>query len=100
MLEQAWSTLLLGAHVVLLGTLGFPLVERRGSRWLTIAYFVVQQLIGIAIFSGSILGGTFLLLVIVGQSVRVLPPWGTLLLGAPLPFLHIGMDWPAAFREG
>jgi signal transduction histidine kinase len=54
----------------------------------------------VAIFAGSVLGGTFLLLVIVGQSVRVLPPWVTLLIGAPLPLLHLGMDWPDALREG
>jgi signal transduction histidine kinase len=99
-LGRAWMPLLLGALVVLLGTALFPYVERRRTRWLTAAYFVVQLLLGVAVFGGSMLGGTFLLLVIVAQSVRVLPPWGTLLLGAPLPLLHLGMDWPAALREG
>jgi signal transduction histidine kinase len=99
-LASDWIVPLLGALVVLLGTLGFPAVERRGSRWLTAAYFAIQLPLGAAIFAGSVLGGTFLLLVIVGQSVRVLPPWGTLLIGAPLPLLHLGMDWPAALREG
>jgi signal transduction histidine kinase len=32
--------------------------------------------------------------------VRVLPLWGTLLIGAPLPFLHVGMAWPEALRDG
>jgi signal transduction histidine kinase len=99
-LGRAWMPLLLGALVVLLGTALFPYVERCRTRWLTAAYFVVQLLLGVAVFGGSMLGGTFLLLVIVAQSVRVLPPWGTLLLGAPLPLLHLGMDWPAALREG
>jgi signal transduction histidine kinase len=99
-LGQAWATLLLSALVVLLGILAFPVVERRRTRWLIAAYFAVQLLLGAAIFGRSIVGGTFLLLVIVAQSVRVLPPWGTLLLGAPLPFLHIGMEWPAGLREG
>lgn len=99
-LRQDWAVPLLGALVVLLGTLGFPAVERR-RRWLIWAYFAVQLPLGALIFdTGSVLGGTFLLLVIVGQSVRVLPPWGTLLIGAPLPLLHVGMDWPAALREG
>jgi signal transduction histidine kinase len=97
---QSWPVVLVGALVVLLGTIGFPAVERRGNRWLTGAYFAVQLPLGALIFGASVIGGTFLLLVIVGQSVRVLPPWGTLLIGAPLPLLHLGMDWPEALREG
>jgi signal transduction histidine kinase len=99
-LGREWAAPLAGAIVVLLGAFGFPAVERRGKWWLTCAYFAVQLPLGVAVFAGSVLGGTFLLLVIVGQSARVLPPWGTLLLGAPLPFLHVGMDWPEALREG
>jgi signal transduction histidine kinase len=98
-LGEAWSTPLLGALVVLFGAVGFPAVERR-SRPLVYAYFALQLLLGAVIFQASMLGGTFLLLVIVGQSVLVLPPWGTLLIGAPLPLLHVGMGWPAALREG
>jgi signal transduction histidine kinase len=98
-LGQAWIVLLAGALVVLLGTLAFPAVERRGSRSLIAAYFALQLLLGVVIFDRSTLGGTFLLLVIVGQSVRVLPPWGTLLIGAPLPLLHASMGWPDALRE-
>jgi len=99
-LASDWTVLVLGALVVVLGVLGFPAVVRHGNRWLTAAYFAIQLPLGVAIFAGSVLGGTFLLLVIVGQSVRVLPPWGTLLIGAPLPLLHLGMGWPAALREG
>jgi signal transduction histidine kinase len=99
-LGSDYVVLLLGALAVLLGVLGFPAIERRRNRWLTAAYFAVQLPLGAAIFGRSVLGGTFLLLVIVGQSVRVLPPWGTLLIGAPLPLLHLGMDWPDALREG
>jgi signal transduction histidine kinase len=97
---RAWGAPLLGALMVVFGTLVFPLVERRGNRWLTLLYFAVQLLLGAVVFGGSVTGGTFLLLVVVGQSVFVLPPWGTLLLGAPLPFLHVGMEWPAGLREG
>jgi len=99
-LASDWATPLLGALVVLLGTLAFPAVERRKRRWLRWAYFAVQLLLGVAIFMGSVLGGTFLLLVVVGQSVRVLPLWGTLLISAPLPFLHVGMALPDALRNG
>jgi DNA-binding CsgD family transcriptional regulator len=100
LLGHAWPVPLLGALIVLLGSLGFPAVERRRSRPLTCAYFAVQLALGVIIFHGSVIGATFLLLVIVGQSVRVLPPWATLLIGAPLPLLHVGMEWPQALREG
>jgi signal transduction histidine kinase len=98
-LERSWAVLVIATLVVILGTLGFPTVERRNNRGLTAAYFALQLPLGAAIFSTSTLGGTFLLLVVVGQSVGVLPPWGTLLIGAPLPLLHVGMDWPHALRE-
>jgi signal transduction histidine kinase len=99
-LPADWVTALLGALIVLLGTLAFPAVERRTSRWLIWAYVAVQLLLGVAIFASSVLGSTFLLLVIVGQSVRVLPLWGTLLISMPLPFLHVGMALPDALRNG
>jgi signal transduction histidine kinase len=99
-LGHAWTAPLIGLLIVLLGTLGFPVVERRRNPWLIGAYFAVQLLLGASFFHISVLGATFLLLVIVAQSVRVLPPWGTFLIGAPLPFLHVGMDWPLALREG
>ena len=99
-LGQAWAVPLTGALVVLLGTLGFPALVRSGRRALLAAYFALQLLLGALIFQASSLGGTFLLLAIVAQSVRVLPPWGTLLIGAPLPLLHVGMAWPDALREG
>ena len=99
-LASDWRALLLGALAVALGVLGFPAVERRGSRWLTAGYFALQLALGVAIFAQSVLGGTFLLLAVVAQSVRVLPAWGTLLLGAPLPLLHLGMEPMAALREG
>jgi signal transduction histidine kinase len=98
-LGRSWAVLFIGALVVFLGTFGFPAVERRGDRRLTAAYFTLQLLLGASIFGTSTLGGTFLLLVVVGQSVRVLPTWGTLLIGAPLPLLHAGMGWPRVLRE-
>jgi hypothetical protein len=37
-LASNWTVLMLGALVVVLGVLGFPAVEWRGSRLLTAAY--------------------------------------------------------------
>lgn len=91
---------LAGALVVLLGTLGFAAIERRGGRLLTATYFALQLVLGAVIFQQSTLGGTFLLLVVVAQSVRVLPRWATVLMGVALPLLHVGMSWLEALREG
>jgi signal transduction histidine kinase len=94
-------TLALGFILVLLGTLVFPTVERRGVRALTVAYFAVQLPLGVAIFlTSGIIGGTFLLLLVIAQAVRVLPLLVVIALSLPLPFLHLGMAWEDALREG
>jgi signal transduction histidine kinase len=99
-LAVAWPALLLGAACIAAGTLGFARVERAGRAWLTYGYFVVMVPLGALIFSMSVTGGTFVLLVIAAQSIRVLPLAGSLLIGLALPLLHVGMDWPHSLREG
>jgi signal transduction histidine kinase len=96
----AWPTLLLGTAYVLVGTLGFRAVTRAARPGLTYAYFALMLPLGAAVFAGSVTGGTFLLLVVAAQSMRVLPLLGTLLIGLPLPLLHAGMAWPHSLREG
>jgi signal transduction histidine kinase len=99
-LWHMWAAAAVGALVVLVGIFGFPAVERRRKPWLSWAYFAVQLPLGAAVFGlGGVIGATFLLLTVVGQSVRVLPPWATFAIGAPLPLLHLGMDWPGFIRE-
>jgi signal transduction histidine kinase len=94
-------TLLLGFVYVLIGTLVFPIVERRGTRAPIAAYFAVQLPLGVAIFlTSGVIGGTFLLLLAVAQAARVLPLPAVVALSLPLPFLHLGMAWEDALREG
>lgn len=88
-----WSfvALALGILCALLGVAVFPRVERARSLGTTLAYFAVLLPLAIAAFLFSHAGGTFLLVLAVGQAVRVLPLGWVIAAAAPLPFLHAGM---------
>lgn len=90
----AWSfaALALGILYAMLGVGVFPRVERARSLGTTLAYFAVQLPLGVAAFLLSHAGGTFLLVLAVGQAIRVLPLGWVLAASAPLPFLHAGME--------
>ncbi len=94
-----WLALLAGAAYVLAGTLGFAAIERSERVGPTYAYFALMVPLGAVIFESSSTGGTFLLLAVAAQSMRVLPPFGALLIGLLLPLLHVRMAWPNALRE-
>lgn len=96
----SWPALLAGAAYLLAGTLGFAAVKRAGRTALTYGYFALMVPLGAALFQSSTAGGAFLLLAVAAQSMRVLPPVAALLIGLPLPLLHVGMAWPDALREG
>lgn len=55
--------------------------------------------LGAGLFARSVTGGTFLLLVVAAQSIRILPPWGVLLTGLPVPLLHATLSWPDSLRD-
>jgi signal transduction histidine kinase len=99
--DLALVTLGLGAVFTLLATVGFAHV-RRGGRGLALGYVAIQMALGFAILavSGELLGSTLLLLLLVSQSVQVLPlPWVAVVV-ATTPFMHIGMSWLDGLREG
>lgn len=95
----AWPTLLLGALYIAIGTLGFERVEQFERKALTYSYFGLMIPLGAGLFGRSVSGGTFLLLAVAAQSIRILPPFGALLIGLPLPLLHATMSWPDSLRE-
>jgi len=104
--------LALGLVYVLLATVGFAWVERGSAPGRVVAYFAIQFLLGVAVFllAHTFQGqtaGMFLLLLLVGQSVQVLPPpWamvvclpvGTVLMGHGL-LMSPTVSWGYAARE-
>jgi signal transduction histidine kinase len=98
-LATAWPKLLLGAAYIAAGTFGFARVERAGRAMLTYGYFGLMVPMGASLFHDSPTGGTFLLLVIAAQGIRILSPAGAFLVGLPMPLLHVTMAWPDSLRE-
>ncbi len=84
------------------GTIGFDWIHRRQRRAWSIAYVVVQLVVGYAAFiaSGAAIGAILLLITLVCQSVLLLPPPWVVGLVAVIPFMHLGMDWRTGIREG
>jgi signal transduction histidine kinase len=82
--------LALGLVYVVIATVGFAWVERGNAPGRVVAYFAIQFLLGVAVFllAHSFQGqtaGMFLLLLLIGRSVQVLPPpW------APVVYLPVG----------
>ncbi|WP_203671719.1 sensor histidine kinase [Catellatospora methionotrophica] len=96
------AAIVLGAVYAGAATAGFARirsVSRRGPR---VAYVVAQLVSGYAVFvaSGASVGAILLLLVLVSQSVLLLPSRGALLVVGLVPFAHLGMAWRPGLREG
>ncbi|MHA6624427.1 sensor histidine kinase [Pseudonocardia sichuanensis] len=93
--------LLLGAVFTVLGTAGFLWVRRRGGLGWAVAYVTVQLALAVAVFANDPgVGATLLLVALVCQCVLLLPLPGTAVVVALVPFLHAGMPWEEALREG
>jgi signal transduction histidine kinase len=91
-------SLALAAVYVLVATVGF---ERVSGRWRAYAYVGLQLLLGYAIFVNSpSVGATLLLVVLVSQSVLLLPMPAVVAIVAVMPFFHAGMEWRDGLREG
>jgi signal transduction histidine kinase len=104
--------LALGLVYVLLATVGFAWVNRQNAPGQVVAYFAIQFLLGVAVFllAHAFQGqtaGMFLLLLLVGQSVQVLPPPWTTVVCLPVGAVLMGhgllmgpiVDWAQAARE-
>jgi signal transduction histidine kinase len=87
--------LALGLVYVLLATVGFTWVERGNAPGRVVAYFAIQFLLGVAVFllAHTFQGqtaGMFLLLLLVGRSVQVLPPPWALVVCLPVGAVLMG----------
>jgi signal transduction histidine kinase len=96
------ASVVLGAAFTLLATAGFEWVQRRGRLVFSYLYVAVQLVLGYAIFgvSGAGVGSTLLLVVLVSQSVLLLPLPAAAVVVCLIPLMHVGMSWRAGIREG
>lgn len=95
------EVVVLGAAFTLIGTAGFGWVARRGRRRWAVVYVVVQlPLAFVAATLDPGAGATLLLVVLVCQCVLLLPLPATAVVIALVPFVHTGMPWAQAVREG
>ncbi len=94
-------TLLVGLAYGALAVFGFPFVQRRGTAFAA-AYVLVQLPLGFVLFalSGAAVGAVLLLVVLVAQSVLLLPLPAAAAVAAVIPLIHVEMAWPAGLREG
>ncbi|WP_086824444.1 sensor histidine kinase [Allokutzneria sp. NRRL B-24872] len=98
---EALEAVPLGALFTLLATVGFAWVRRKGQLAWSIPYMLVALPLAFAVFSiDPGVGATLFFVVLVSQSVLVLPVPATALLVAGIPFAHAGMPWAEALREG
>ena len=99
--QQPLPTLLVGLAYSVLAIFGFRFVQGR-SIWWAVAFVAVQLPLGFAVFSlsGAAVGAILLLVVLVSQSVLLLPLPAAALVAAAIPLVHLGMQWQDGLREG
>ncbi|SDN47866.1 sensor histidine kinase [Allokutzneria albata] len=98
---EAVPAISLGALFTVLGTVGFVWVRAREQLAWAVAYVVVQLPLAFTVFAlDPGVGPTLFLVVLVSQCVLMLPRPGTALVIALVPFVHAGMPWAEALREG
>ncbi len=99
--ERLVPTLLVGLAYAVIAILGFRVVEHRSLVWAA-AYVGVQLALGYTAFSlsGAAVGAVLLLVVLVSQSVLLLPLPLAVCVAAVVPLAHLGMRWPDVLGEG
>lgn len=99
--QERVPTLLVGLAYALIAIFGFPFVQRR-SVWWAVAFVAVQLPLGFVVFSlsGAAVGAILLLVVLVSQSVILLPLPAAAVVAAAVPLVHLGMQWQDGLREG
>lgn len=99
--QERLPTLLVGLVYSALAIFGFRFVLGR-SVWWAVAFVAVQLPLGFVVFSlsGAAVGAILLLVVLVSQSVLLLPLPAAAVVAAAIPLVHIGMEWQDGLREG
>ncbi|HEU4349163.1 MAG TPA: sensor histidine kinase [Actinoplanes sp.] len=100
--DRPAASLLPGTAFLLIATLGFTWVERRPRAWPRYLHVVVLLLLGYAVFALSevSVGAILLLVVLVSESVLLLPLPAVVAVVAIVPLFHVGMSWSEGLREG
>jgi signal transduction histidine kinase len=103
--DQPALAITLAAAFSVLAVVGYGWIDRQAPsrrRRLAVAYVAVQLPLGYLVFgaSGAGVGGTLLLMVLVSQSVLLLPLPAAALVTAAIPLVHLGMAWGDGLRNG
>ncbi|GAA1038759.1 hypothetical protein GCM10009557_55680 [Virgisporangium ochraceum] len=97
----SWLAVALGGSYLVVATVGFHYVWPYARRWPAYAYVIHLLLHGYAVFVAvSTVGSTLLLVVLVSQSVLLLPLPAAAVVVATVPLFHIGMSPRDGLREG
>jgi len=99
------AAIAIAAVFSILAIAGFGWVDRQSGRRrqaVAAGYVVVMLALGDVMFSaaGDGVGSTLLLMVLVSQSVRLLPLSAAALVIAIVPLVHVGMTWGDGLRNG
>jgi signal transduction histidine kinase len=102
---QPMLAITLAAAFLLLSVVAFPRLQRLPEPhrvWAAVGYVVVQLVLGYLTFgeAGEGVGATLLLMVLVSQSVLLLPLPAAVLVTAVVPLVHVGMTIGAGLRNG
>jgi signal transduction histidine kinase len=95
----------LAALFATVAVVGYGWIDRQAPsqrRLLAVAYLAVQLPLGYLVFgaAGLGVGATLLLMVLVSQSVLLLPLPAAALVTAVVPLVHLGMSWGDGLRSG
>jgi signal transduction histidine kinase len=104
-LVHPWAAASAATLFALFAVLGFGWIDRQEPgrrRLLAVGYVVVQLLLGYLVFGlgQAGIGPTLLLMVLVSQSVLLLPLPGAAVVVGLVPFVHLGMGWMDMVRNG
>ncbi|MFD2093483.1 sensor histidine kinase [Blastococcus deserti] len=103
--EYPLAAVTAGSVFALLAVLGFSWVDGQPAqrrRRFAVGYVAVMLPLGFLVFGAADagVGATLLLMVLVSQSVLLLPLPAAALVAAVLPLVHLGMTWGDGLRNG